>query len=300
MDSSNQLDSSIAVDVVDTLTEQSNIFSEFWNSIDWRSIISMVTASAVQILFFMIFFYIIKIIGNFFIERTFENYRKKKDISTNRLNTLYNLSKNLFQSFVGFFLFYAILSAIGIPVGTLLAGAGVIGLALSLGAQGFVSDIVNGFFLLLEKQIDVGDVVDLDTVSGVVVDVNLKTTKIKSFDGTLNFVPNRYITIVSNKSREDMRAQIDIRLLPDADLEKVNSVITSVNDTLVPQYPDITEPPANLGLIDLGNGHYGIRIVLFALHGHEFEIKNAFSQAYVTALSKEGIEIPTNPLNVIQ
>lgn len=300
MDSSNQLDSSIAVDVVDTLTEQTNIFSEFWNSIDWHNIIATVTASAIQIIFFTIFFYIIKVIGNYFIERTFENYRKKKDISTNRLNTLYNLTKNLFQSFVGFFLFYAILSAIGIPVGTLLAGAGVIGLALSLGAQGFVSDIVNGFFLLLEKQIDVGDVVDLDTVSGVVVDVNLKTTKIKSFDGTLNFVPNRYITIVSNKSREDMRAQIDIRLLPDADLEKVNSVITNVNDALVPQYPDITEPPNNLGLIDLGNGYYGIRIVLFALHGHEFEIKNAFSQAYVTALAKEGIEIPTNPLKVMQ
>ena len=300
MDSSNQLDSSIAVDVVDTLAEQTNIFSEFWYSIDWGSIISAVTASTIQILFFTLFFYIVKKIGDFFIERTFENYRNKKDISTNRWNTLYNLTKNLFQSFIGFFLFYAILSAIGIPVGTLLAGAGVIGLALSLGAQGFVSDIVNGFFLLLEKQIDVGDVVDLDTVSGVVVDVNLKTTKVKSFDGTLNFVPNRYITIVSNKSREDMRAQIDIRLLPGTDIDKVNTILAGVNDELVPQYPDITEPPDNLGLIDLGNGHYGIRIVIFALHGHEFEIQNAFSQAYVTALSKEGIEIPVNPLSVLK
>ncbi|MBT2732566.1 mechanosensitive ion channel domain-containing protein [Carnobacterium sp. ISL-102] len=300
MDSSNQLDSSIAVDVVDTLTEQTNIFSEFWTSIDWSSIISMVTASVIQILFFMIFFFVVKIIGNFFIERTFENYRKKKDISTNRLNTLYNLTKNLFQSFVGFFLFYAILSAIGIPVGTLLAGAGVIGLALSLGAQGFVSDIVNGFFLLLEKQIDVGDIVNLDTVSGTVVDVNLKTTKVKSFDGTLNFVPNRYITIVSNKSREDMRAQVDIRLLPNTDIEKVNLIIANVNDQIVPQYPDITEPPTSLGLIHLGNGYYGVRIVIFVLHGHEYEIQNAFSQAYVTALTKEGIEIPVNPLNIVQ
>ncbi len=197
-------------------------------------------------------------------------------------------------------MFYAILSAIGIPVGTLLAGAGVIGLALSLGAQGFVSDIVNGFFLLLEKQIDVGDIVNLDTVSGTVVDVNLKTTKVKSFDGTLNFVPNRYITIVSNKSREDMRAQVDIRLLPNTDIEKVNLIIANVNDQIVPQYPDITEPPTSLGLIHLGNGYYGVRIVIFVLHGHEYEIQNAFSQAYVTALTKEGIEIPVNPLNIVQ
>lgn len=300
MDNSSQVDSSIAVDVVDTLTEQTNVFSDFWNSIDWHSIISSVTASAIQILFFSIFFYAVKKIGNFFIERTFENYRKKKDISTNRLNTLYNLTQNLFQSFVGFFLVYAILSAIGIPVGTLLAGAGVIGLALSLGAQGFVSDIVNGFFLLLEKQIDVGDVVDLETVTGTVVDVNLKTTKVKSFDGTLNFIPNRYITIVSNKSREDMRAQVDIRLSPDTDIEKVNTIIKNVNEKLIPQYPEITELPNNLGLIDLGNGHYGIRIVIFTLHGHEFGVQSAFSQEYVTALTQEGIEIPVNPLNVIK
>lgn len=293
----NQLDSSVTTEVVNSVAEQTSFFMKFWHDINWNSILATGIAKAIQIVFFLIVFLIIKKIGNLFINKTFQNYRKKKDISLNRLATLDRLTHNLFNSVIGFFLAYAILSAVGIPVGTLLAGAGVIGLALSLGAQGFVSDIVNGFFILLEKQVDVGDVVALDEVSGTVVDVNLKTTTVKSFDGTLNFVPNRYITIVSNKSREDMRAQIDIRLLPDVDIVKVNTIIDHVNQQLVPQHPEITQEPNNLGLIDIGNGHLAIRIIIFTLNGSQFTIQNIFFQEYVTALTEQGIEIPSTIIN---
>ncbi|MGX7394940.1 mechanosensitive ion channel family protein [Carnobacterium mobile] len=293
----NQLDSSVTTEVVNSVAEQTSFFMKFWHDINWNSILATGIAKAIQIIFFLIVFLILKKIGNLFINKTFQNYRKKKDISLNRLATLDRLTHNLFNSVIGFFLAYALLSAVGIPVGTLLAGAGVIGLALSLGAQGFVSDIVNGFFILLEKQVDVGDVVTLDEVSGTVVDVNLKTTTVKSFDGTLNFVPNRYITIVSNKSREDMRAQIDIRLLPDVDIIKVNTIIDQVNQRLVPLHPEITQEPNNLGLIDIGNGHLAIRIIIFTLNGSQFTIQNIFFQEYVTALTEQGIEIPSTILN---
>lgn len=293
----NQLDSSVTTEVVNSVAEQTSFFMKFWHDINWNSILATGIAKAIQIIFFLIVFLILKKIGNLFINKTFQNYRKKKDISLNRLATLDRLTHNLFNSVIGFFLAYALLSAVGIPVGTLLAGAGVIGLALSLGAQGFVSDIVNGFFILLEKQVDVGDVVTLDEVSGTVVDVNLKTTTVKSFDGTLNFVPNRYITIVSNKSREDMRAQIDIRLLPDVDIIKVNTIIDQVNQRLVPLHPEITQEPDNLGLIDIGNGHLAIRIIIFTLNGSQFTIQNIFFQEYVTALTEQGIEIPSTILN---
>lgn len=199
---------------------------------------------------------------------------------------------------LGFFLAYAILSEIGIPVGTLLAGAGVVGLAFSLGAQGFVSDIVNGFFILLEKQVDIGDVVTFSDITGTVVDVNLKTTIVKSFDGTLNFVPNRYITIVSNLSREDMRAQIDIRMKPDVDMVKVNAIIEQVNNRLVPLHPEITQQPTSLGLMDIGDNFLAVRIHIFTLHGSQYSIQNTFFQEYVAALTKEGIVIPSTPIKM--
>ena len=109
-----------------------------------------------------------------------------------------------------FFLVYCLLSILGVPVSSLLAGAGLAGVALGLGAQGFLSDVVNGFFILLENQFEVGDAVEVGAVTGLVSTVGIRTTQIRGFDGTLHFIPNRNITIVSNKSRGDMRAQIDI------------------------------------------------------------------------------------------
>lgn len=233
------------------------------------------------------------------ITKAFSSYRRKENISINRLNTLNSLSQNIFHAVIGFLLAYSILNVIGVPVASLLTGAGVIGLALSLGAQGFVSDIVNGFFLLLEKQMDVGDVVELDTVSGTVVDVNLKTTLVKSFDGTLNFVPNRYITIVSNKSREDMQVMIKIRLYPDADIQKVSKVISEVNERLVPQFPEITEEPSYTGMIDIGEGQTGIRITMYTLNGQQFDIQHRFFQEYVSSLTEAGIKIPLTKYPIV-
>lgn len=292
------VDSSLKDSVVESVEEQTGLFSNFWNSIDWNQLLKSSISIAIQILIFLVLFFIIRKIGTLFINRTFNNYRKKKKTSLNRLTTLNRLSQNVFQATLGFLTVYAILSVIGVPVGSLLAGAGVIGLALSLGAQGFVSDIVNGFFILLEKQLDIGDVVEFDTVSGTVVDVNLKTTQVKSFDGTLNFVPNRYITVVSNKSREDMRVLIEIRLKPNTDIKLVNQIIHTVNENLVPDYPEITVEPTNTGLIDLGDGQIGIRVTMYTLNGQQFDVQFAFTQEYINAITNAGIEIPMNQIHV--
>ncbi|MGB6178453.1 mechanosensitive ion channel family protein [Carnobacterium sp.] len=294
----NQSDSSVTAEVVDSVAKKTSFFIDFWQNIDWNNLLSVGISKTIQIFFFILIFLLIKKVGNVFITRTFQNYRRKKHISLSRLDTLDNLTHNIYNAVLGFFLAYAILSEIGIPVGTLLAGAGVIGLAFSLGAQGFVSDIVNGFFILLEKQVDIGDVVTFTDITGTVVDVNLKTTTVKSFDGTLNFVPNRYITIVSNLSRENMRAQINIRLEADVDMIKVNSIIEQVNNRLVPLHPEITEEPINLGLMDIGDGLLAIRIHIFTLNGSQYAIQNTFFQEYVMALTKEGIVIPATPIKM--
>ena len=99
------------------------------------------------------------------------------------------------------------MSILGLPVSSLLAGAGIAGVAIGMGAQGFLSDVINGFFILFERQLDVGDEVVLTngpiTVSGKVVSVGIRTTQLRSDDQALHFVPNRNITVVSNFSRKD-------------------------------------------------------------------------------------------------
>ncbi|MFL2120988.1 mechanosensitive ion channel family protein [Marinilactibacillus psychrotolerans] len=280
-------------EVIGEVTKQKNLLTQFWESIDWQAILVSAIILVLQFLLALIVFFILRKVGRYVIETVFRRYIKEKHTVPNRYNTLYKLSQNIYNSVLYFFLIYTILELMGIPVGTLVAGAGVIGLALSLGAQGFVSDIVNGFMILLEKQLDVGDVVEINSILGVVEDVNLKTTKLKDFDGTIHFIPNRAITVISNRSRADMRVMIQIRLFPNTDLDKVRRVLDRVNQNLIPQYDEITIEPSEIAFVPIGAGQTAAQIIMYTKAGKEFGVRNAFYEHYVEALAKEGIELPT-------
>jgi small conductance mechanosensitive channel len=174
----------------------------------------------------------------------------------------------------------------------------VIGLALSLGAQGFVADIVNGFMILLEKQIDVGDVVEISGITGTVEDVNLKTTQVKDFDGTLHFIPNREITIISNRSRADMRVLIQIRLYPSTDLETVRKVLEQVNSDTIPEYDEITLAPTEISFVPVGPGQLAVQVIMYTKSGTQYGMRNVFYEKYVDALTKDGIALPNVTLEL--
>lgn len=109
----------------------------------------------------------------------------------------------------------------GLPVDALLASAGILSVAIGLGAQGFFNDVVTGFFILAEQQIDVGDWVTIGAVSGTVTSVGIRTTQVQSVDGTLNYIPNRNITIVSNSNRGNMRGIVNFDLPTDINIDDV-------------------------------------------------------------------------------
>ncbi|MER2063344.1 MAG: mechanosensitive ion channel family protein [Alkalibacterium sp.] len=285
-------------DTIENVDEQVNLFMEKWNAIEWQEIAWSVLIVLVQIIVAVIIFFILRRIGRYVIEKIFTRYIKEKHTVPNRLNTLHKLSKNIFNAVLYFFLVYVILELIGIPVGTLLASAGVIGLALSLGAQGFVADIVNGFMILLEKQIDVGDVVEISGLTGTVEDVNLKTTQVKDFDGTLHFIPNREITIISNQSRADMRVLIQIRLFPSTDLQAVRKVMEKVNTTAIPEYDEITIEPTEISFVPVGQGQLAVQVIMYTKAGTQYGMRNIFYEKYVDALTKAGIDLPNVTLEL--
>src|SRR5690606_26822996 len=145
-----------------------------------------------------------------------------------RIQTLEKLLLNIF-SYVLIFLFIVMFfGIIEQPIGPLLAGAGVIGLAIGFGAQGLVSDIVTGFFILLERQIDVGDYVTVSNYDGVVEEIGLRTTQLRGFDGTLHYIPNREIASVSNHSRGNMRALVDIGVSYKEDIDGAIGILNNV------------------------------------------------------------------------
>ncbi len=229
---------------------------------------------------------------------SFTRYQAKRALAGGRISTIETLATNAFSYLVGFFYFYAILSTLGVPVGTLIAGAGVLSLAIGLGAQGFVNDVVTGFFIILEGQLDVGDSVQLNQISGTVTSVGLRTTIIKSADGTMNFIPNRNISIVSNRSRNNMLVSISLPVEPNVDVHKLTDVINQVNTDLVPKYQTIIKAPDLLGIAANPDGTFSYQIQMYAENGEQLNLQRTFLSAYLNALTQAGITIPQPKLNL--
>jgi len=140
---------------------------------------------------------------------------------------------------------------VGLNLGPLLAGAGIVGLALAFGAQTLVKDFVSGFFILAEDQYGVGDLITVGGVTGNVEQVNLRVTSIRANDGTVWFVPNGEIRMVGNAAKEWGKAVIDVVVPRGADLARAITAITDEVDTLAadPEWAEhLLEKPQVLGV----------------------------------------------------
>lgn len=250
----------------------------------------------VSLLLLFLVFYIAKKLILLSVKRVLVPSLKVSNQEIGRQKTISRLVESLLNYLLYFILIYCILAILGLPVSSLLAGAGIAGVAIGMGAQGFLSDLVNGFFILLERQFDVGDTVRLTngaiTISGTISSVGIRTTQVRDADGTLHFIPNRNILVVSNQSRGDMRAQIDIPLPITADLEKVYQVIEEVNQREIHQYEQVSGVTI-LGPQNLANGQFAFRVNLFVAHGQQGAIYHQFYGLYQEALLQAGVELPT-------
>ncbi len=296
--STETVDSS-APDLAEATVKKVSALQRFWNNINWDAIVATLIEKSLSILFLIFLFFIIQRIGKYLIDRTYANYSKKQHFSESRLKTLHTLIINAFQYTLFFFFIYSLLTIVGVPVGSLLAGAGIAGVAIGLGAQGFMNDLITGFFIILEQQMDVGDYIRLLAlnIEGTVTSVGLRTTQIKAVDGTVHFIPNRNITTISNLSRANMQVLIDVRINPEEGYEKICEVITEVNETLKEKYIEsIQTGPDIFGMVDLGNGNFAVRTSMYVLNGKQFAVKEEFLAQYIKALTEAGFTIPNTPI----
>ena len=278
-------------ETIDTVVKSSNYFVRWWNSINWTEIISLIMTKAIFLLLTLLLFFLIKKIITFLMKRTFERKRNKMDFSSSRRSTIYKMLENAFSYTLAFFFIYTVLSILGIPISTLIASAGIAGLAIGLGAQTFINDIVNGFFILLENQFDVGDSVTIGDFSGKVVSIGLRSTQLQGFNGTHHFLPNHTIDVISNNSRNDMRAMIEINLPADTDFEHVRQILESVNNQLVPNFPEIVSGPSYSGPHNTANGLLTLKVVFYTLNGQQFNVHDHFLAKYLDVLGENGITL---------
>ena len=145
-----------------------------------------------------------------------------------QLRTVAGIVRASAYALIGAYLFVQVLGAIGVPLGPFIASAGVIGLGVSFGAQSIFKDMLNGIFILLEDQYNVGDTIKAASLTGTVEDLTLRITKLRDGDGTLHIIPNSQITTVSNLSRDYSVATLSLSVSSAEDPVRVIALLREI------------------------------------------------------------------------
>jgi len=182
-----------------------------------------------------------------------------------------------------------------VDIAPLLASVGVVGLALGLGAQALVKDFIGGAFILIENQYSVGDVVELGDISGSVEKITLRTTHVRSVNGSLNIVPNGEVRIVTNATHEWSRAMVDLGVAYEEDRERVQAVLEGVVDQIVddPELgPQLLERPKVLYPLSLGDWAIGARVMVKTPPGKQWGVAMELRKRLLAVCERENVSLP--------
>jgi small-conductance mechanosensitive channel len=274
-----------------TITERGmqKIIAKFQNEDTWVTI----GEGFLKVIAILVITNILIRIGKVTIHNVFK-IRNLSPLSTSerREETLSKLLDNVLAYVVYFISFMMILSVLGIDVKALIAGAGVVGLAVGFGAQNLVKDIISGFFIIFEDQFSVGDQIRVGQFEGIVETIGLRTTKIKSWTGELHILPNGSITEVTNFSINNSVAVVDVAIAYGEDVEKAEKVIAELLKTMPNQYEDLIKEPDLLGVQTMGPTEVILRIVAETLPMKHFAVARMMRKDIKHHLEVHGIEIP--------
>lgn len=279
------------------LENEMGILSEQWNSVQeyllnpelWLTL----GRGTVKIFLIIIIASIVVKVGRRISNRMFSRRDKGPfRISERRENTMKKLVQNTIAYVVYFIAFMMILDTLTIPIGTLLAGAGVAGLAIGFGTQNLVRDIVTGFFIIFEDQFSVGDFVKVSGVEGTVEEIGLRTTKILSWTGELNVIPNGLIDQVVNYSIHNSIAVVDVNIPYEANIPQAEKVIEKLLDEMTLQYPQLVNIPELLGVQSLETSHVVLRVIAEVHPMEHWEMGRILKREIKNKLDQEGIDIP--------
>lgn len=194
------------------------------------------------------------------------------------------------------------LDSLEVPLAAFFASAGIAGVALGFGAQSIVKDTLSGFFILLENQFGVGDIIELKTtaqpVSGRVEALSLRVTSLRDFDGTLHTVPNGNIQLVSNKSRGWARAIVDVRVAYGEDVERLRAVLEELFEEFKtdPTLADwIREGPSVLGMETQSEYAQVVRVVADTRPSKRWDTERLLRERISGRLDAEGFRVPMPP-----
>ena len=212
-----------------------------------------------------------------------------------RTETLAGLMEKTIRAIVMIAAALMTLQALGINIGPLLAGAGVIGLAVGFGAQSLVKDVISGYFILLENHMNVGDVVEIAGKAGLVESINLRVTTLRDLSGNVHIIPNGEIAVVTNMTKEYSRAVLEIGVAYKENVDEVMQVMKDVGDELAkdPGFSHrILEPMEMLGLDSFGDSSVNIKARITTKPLEQWNVAREYRRRLKNTFDEKGIEIP--------
>jgi len=258
------------------------------NNLDLMGILEVV----IKIIVILILMKVVIRLGSRLINNFFEKQKTTKfGLNDRKADTLKELFKSLLRYSVYVLSFIWIFETLGFDVKTLIAVTGVAGVAIGFGAQSLVRDVISGFFILMEDQFAVGDYVTIDGLSGVVEALGIRVTKLRDFSGDLHIIPNGSISKVTNRSRGNMRALVDVTVAYEEDVDRSIDLLKKICKEVRDDFETIVEGPEVLGVVNFLETGYVIRIVAKTLPMKQWDVEMELRRRIKSQFDKEKIQI---------
>lgn len=209
-----------------------------------------------------------------------------------RANTLRSIMVSVARYTLYFIGAVTALGLLGVETASIVAAAGVGGLAVGFGAQNLVRDVITGFFIIFEDQFGINDFVQVAGVSGVVEDMGLRATKIRGYTGELHIVPNGEISKVTNYNRDYTVALVEVGVSYDSNLDHVFAVLDKVCEVAQASKAAIIEKPQVVGIVNFGASDIVIRVMAKTMPAQHWEVERYLRKEIKEAFDEAKIEIP--------
>ncbi len=263
---------------------------------DWREdSMTFLRHDAPKIVFVLILAYVLTRIARAVADKTADLHIRKlpSGVRVQQVRTVAGAVASVIVFVIVFVAGLEVLSLLGLNLGPMLASAGIAGLAIGFGAQNLVHDFINGFYILLENQYDIGDIVRVAGVKGTVEDMNLRHTVLRDDDGTVHFVPNSAIQIVSNTTRDWSQVAMRVVVAYSEPSDKVVKLLREVGEDLRhdPVYEgDIVSDVDVPGLDRVGNGEAEYLMLMKTRPNKQFGVSRELRRRIKESFEKSGVQ----------
>lgn len=219
---------------------------------------------------------------------------KVKKVDIKRKNTAYSIIINLEKYFIIVVAFLMILNVFGVDTMTLVTSLGIVGLAAGLAVQDTLKDFISGVSIVFENKYSVGDNVTIGDFRGDVIELGMKTTKIRAYTGEVLIIPNHLVEKVINHSMSKSVAIVDIDVSYDSNLEKVEKVLEELCKNLTKELNGLKGEVQLLGINELASSSIKYRIIADTVPLKNYEIERKIKKELKIILDQNKIEIPYN------